>query len=270
VRDSAGSTDDPPAQKNVSNHTYRSGELTLAAHLERPSGIGRDLPGVVICHGFPAGEGGGANSPATFPELAARITREMGWVVIVPSPRGMPGSEGSFSLDGWLEDVIAAADHLFDEQEVGVVLTAGFGTGGALAVCAAAADERVVGAATLAGPADFSDWAANPRRLLLHARQAGVIDEGSHPTDFDQWVSGLDGISAEHSADALAPRPLLVVHGTDDDIVPPLDARAVAAAHGAGDLRMINRAGHHLRHDPRAIAILLGWLDRQRRLVTAG
>ena len=110
MRDSAGSTDDPPAQKSVSNHTYRSGELTLAAHLERPSGIGSDLPGVVICHGFPAGEGGGANSPATFPELAARITREMGWVVIVPAPRGMPGSEGSFSLDGWLEDVIAAAD----------------------------------------------------------------------------------------------------------------------------------------------------------------
>jgi putative redox protein len=27
---------------------------------------------------------------------------------------------------------------------------------------------------------------------------------------------------------------------------------------------MIGGAGHRLRHDPRAIAILLGWLDRQR------
>ena len=86
----------------MSNHTYRSGELTLAAHLERPSVSGHDLPGVVVCHGFPVGEGGGANSPATFPELAVRIAREMSWVVIVPSPRGMPGSEGSFSLAGWL------------------------------------------------------------------------------------------------------------------------------------------------------------------------
>jgi putative redox protein len=251
----------------VSNHTYRSGDLTLAAHLERPPESGRDLHGVVICHGFPAGEGGGANSPATFPELAARIARELGWVVIVPAPRGMPGSEGSFSLDGWLEDVIAAADHLLLGQQATSVWTAGFGTGGALAVCAAAADGRIGGAATIAGPADFSDWAANPRRLLLHARAAGVIDEGAYSTDFDRWTSGLAGISAEHAAEALAPRPLLVVHGTDDDIVPSLDARAVAAAHGAGDLRMINRASHHLRHDPRAIAILLGWLDRRRRLM---
>ena len=250
----------------MSNHTYRSGGLTLAAHLERPAGSGRDLPGVVICHGFPTGEGGGANSPATFPELAERIAREMGWVVIVPSPRGMPGSGGHFSLDGWLEDVIAAADHLFSEQRADSVWTVGFGTGGALAVCAAAADERIGGAATFAGPADFSDWAANPRRLLLHAREAGVIGTDAQPTDFERWSSGLAGVSAEHAADALAPRPLLVVHGTDDDIVPPLDARAIAAAHGAGDLRFINRAGHHLRHDPRAIAILLGWLDRQRRL----
>ena len=27
---------------------------------------------------------------------------------------------------------------------------------------------------------------------------------------------------------------------------------------------MIAGAGHRLRHDPRAIAVLLGWLDRQR------
>jgi hypothetical protein len=26
---------------------------------------------------------------------------------------------------------------------------------------------------------------------------------------------------------------------------------------------MINGAGHGLRHDPRAIAVLLGWLERQ-------
>ena len=257
----------------MSNHSFRSeedGGLTLAAHLERPTGGARGRPGVVICHGFPAGEGGGANSPATFPELAARIAREMGWVALVPAPRGMPGSDGFFSLDGWLEDVLAAARHLLVDQGASGVWTAGFGTGGALAVCAAAADERIGGAATLAGPADFADWAANPRRLLLHARDAGVIREGAHPGDFDRWTRALSSVSAERAADALAPRPLLVVHGTDDEVVPPLDARAVAAAHGGGDLRLIERAGHHLRHDPRAIAILLGWLDRQRRLADGG
>jgi hypothetical protein len=26
---------------------------------------------------------------------------------------------------------------------------------------------------------------------------------------------------------------------------------------------VVNQAGHRLRHDPRAVAVLLGWLERQ-------
>ena len=62
----------------------------------------------------------------------------------------------------------------------------------------------------------------------------------------------------------LAPRPLLVVHGDDDDTVPTSDARQLAGAHGSAELRIIPGAGHRLRHDPRAVAVLLGWLDHQR------
>jgi uncharacterized protein len=29
------------------------------------------------------------------------------------------------------------------------------------------------------------------------------------------------------------------------------------------DLRLLSGAGHRLRHDPRAVAALLGWLGRQ-------
>ena len=43
-----------------------------------------------------------------------------------------------------------------------------------------------------------------------------------------------------------------------------VDARALAdAADGEVELRILSGAGHRLRHDPRAIAVLLGWLDRQ-------
>jgi uncharacterized protein len=42
------------------------------------------------------------------------------------------------------------------------------------------------------------------------------------------------------------------------------DARALAdAADGQADLRVIAGAGHRLRHDPRAIAALMGWMERQ-------
>ena len=54
------------------------------------------------------------------------------------------------------------------------------------------------------------------------------------------------------------------MHGDDDESVPVADARVLAEAHGSAELRLLEGAGHRLRHDPRAVAILLGWLDRQR------
>jgi putative redox protein len=38
----------------------------------------------------------------------------------------------------------------------------------------------------------------------------------------------------------------------------------LADAHGHAELRIIDGAGHQLRYDPRAVAVLLGWLDLQR------
>ena len=222
----------------IENHRFASGDLTLAAYLQRPPGGGTGLPGVVICHGFPSGPDGGANSVVTFPELALRIATEMGWVAMVPYLRGMDGSEGDFSLDGWRDDVVAAVADLRSQPDVDMVWAVGFGSGASLAICAAAMDVEIMGVGALAAPADWSDWAANPRRLLLHARDSGMLT---------------------------MERDLLLVHGTDDELVPPLDARVIAGRHGSADLRMIAGAGHHLRHDPRAIATLLGWLDRQRR-----
>ena len=55
----------------------------------------------------------------------------------------------------------------------------------------------------------------------------------------------------------------MIVHGSIDDVVPLSDARALADSAETAELRIITGAGHRLRHDPRAVAVLLGWLDRQ-------
>jgi putative redox protein len=60
---------------------------------------------------------------------------------------------------------------------------------------------------------------------------------------------------------------MLVMHGADDESVPVSDARRMADAHGSAELRVFDGAGHRRRHDPRAIAVLLGWLDRQKSLM---
>ena len=76
-------------------------------------------------------------------------------------------------------------------------------------------------------------------------------------------------VRAVAAIEALRTRPLLVMHGSDDESVPVFDARVLADEHGDADLRIIEGGGHQLRHDPRAIAVLLGWLDRQRTLTAS-
>ena len=116
---------------------------------------------------------------------------------------------------------------------------------------------------SVAARADFVDWETNAESLLAHSREVGVISDDDFPVDFDEWAGGLGGISAAASASRLAPRPLLVVHGADDELVPPIDARVIADAHGAADLRVLNAGSHRLRYDPRCISLVLGWLDRR-------
>lgn len=247
---------------------FPSGTLKLAGHLARPPGGveagSAGIPAVVLCHGFPSGAGGARTAATTFPQLADRIASESGWVALAFTFRGAGRSEGHFSLGGWLDDVAAAVEHVRSTEAVSGVWLIGFGTGGALSLCAAARDPRVRGVAALGAPADFDDWAGQPRRLLVHAREISLITDAAFPSSFEVWARPLRAIRAAQCAAELEDRSLLVVHSHDDDVVPSLDARVLADAHGAAELRLIAGAGHRLRHDPRAVAVLLGWLDRQR------
>jgi pimeloyl-ACP methyl ester carboxylesterase len=248
--------------------TIRSGDLRLAASLSRPAEAVTDPPpALVLCHGFPAGPGGAATSGQTYPELAYYLAAETGWVVLTFNFRGTGESPGNFSLSGWLDDVRAAIDHLLGAERVSGVWVAGSSTGGALAICEAAEDERVRGVATLAAPATFGGWAVDPDSFLAHARAIGVVSDPDHPHDRDAWARELREIRPVSVVAKIPPRPLLFVHGSDDETVPLDDARALAEAAGeTAELRVVNQAGHRLRHDPRAVAVLIGWLEQQAEL----
>lgn len=249
----------------VVDHRFPSSGNVLCAHLARPKMRAdvTSVPSVVLAHGYPSDVSATAVAASALPELADRLAAEMGWMAMALAFRGCGGSEGSFSLGGWLDDLRASVDHLRDTEDVSGVWLVGFGTGGALAICAAADDPDVRGVASLGAPADFDDWASHPKRLLEHSREVGMIAEATFPADFDGWTRELKDLRAVACAGRLAPRSLLVVHGSDDDLVPVFDARVLVDAHGSAELRIMNGAGHRLRHDPRAVAVLLGWLDRE-------
>ncbi|MHB8463760.1 MAG: alpha/beta hydrolase family protein, partial [Acidimicrobiales bacterium] len=240
-----------------------SGGRRLDFHLARaPASAARDATrnGVVLVHELPEGPGSGPATGSTYPQLADRIAEDTGWVSLTFTCRGAGRSPGQFGPQAWLDDVKAAAAFL--NEQAGSVWLAGFGFGGALALRVAAADETIGGVAAMAAPADLSKWIRNPASLAALAHEAGLVDSAA-PAGFDQWASELEAIDPIGAARALAPRPLLIVQGSADETTALDEARALAdAAEGYGELRVITMAGARLRHDPRTVAVLLGWLER--------
>lgn len=235
---------------------------TLAAHWARPSVSGSG-PALVLCHDFPTPPRGSVASGLTFPEFADRIAAQVGWRVLTFNFQGTGGSEGDFSITAWNADLRLAVDTVLADPEVVGVWMLGTGVGGALTLGVGAQDPRVRGIAALGAPANLSDWSRDANRFVRHCRRMGVFRGEDAPGDVAAWAREIAAVDAVSSARAFAPRPLLLLHGTDDDVVSVADAELLADAHGSAELRIVENAGRRLRHDPRAVASVLGWLDRQ-------
>jgi putative redox protein len=247
---------------------FVSNGLSLACHIARPPADIQPGPGVIICHGFPTGPLDAQRSAGTYPQLMDRTARQLGCVAMAFNFRGCGDSEGDFSLQGWVDDLRAAISHLIEVSGSPNVLLVGTNTGGSIAICVAADEPRVAGAALLTPRADFDDWADHPRRFLEHARDIGAVHDPRFPRSVEDWSREFRRFRPIASARRFAPRPMLVMHGEDDDSVPVSDARQLVNAHDGAELSLLPGAGHRLRHDPRAVAILIGWLDRVRSAQT--
>ena len=243
---------------------FDSAGLRLACHLATPPAGVVEGPAVVLCHGFPVGPLDARRSAGTYPQLVDRIAREVGCAALAFNFRGCGDSEGSFSLQGWVDDLRNAIGHVARTTDASGIVLIGTNTGGSIAICVGADDPRVSAAALVSPRADFDDWADHPRRFFEHAREIGAIRDRAFPPAIDEWTREFRRFRPVASARRFAPRPMMVMHGIDDDSVPVSDARQLVNAHGDAELSLLEGAGHRLRHDPRAVAVLLGWVDRMR------
>jgi uncharacterized protein len=238
----------------------------LAVHEPATSGPQGPNSGiVVISHGFPEDKGPRGFVPANLLALSERLASQSGWRVVACCLRGVGQSDGDFSVGGWLEDLGAVVDTASASVPNGSTWIVGLGLTGSLAICLAASDPKVKGVASLAAPATFSDWFTNPSAALAYAREMDVISSPAAAIDAAVWARPIAGLDPLASARLLKGRPVLVLHGSDDDTVPISDARMIAEAAGSSaELRILAGAGHRLNSDPRVMALLLGWLERQR------
>ncbi len=220
--------------------------------------------GLVLCHGFPQARREASSAGLRYAELADRIAIQAEMTVLTFNFRGTGQSEGDFSVGGWSNDLRAAINYLRSE-DVENVFVAGFGTGASIGLHTAGTDPEIRGVASFSARAHFDDWAANWERLLEHCRTFGMIRDLDFPDDPETWRGEMQLIRPIDVVKNIPPRSAMLVHGADDQRVPVSDARDLASAMNFDvDLRIIHGADHRLRHDPRIVALLLGWLDRQR------
>lgn len=238
----------------------RSGAGRLEAELfspEAPSPMA-----VVLCHGLPSGNPKDPDDPG-YPGLARDLARR-GIAAATFSFRGCYGSEGNLSFAGWVEDLRAVIDAVTEKTRLPVGLAAS-SMGGAAALVEASEDARVTAIATLAAPADFSALVGSRVELLARVRSIGLIRDAAFPDDAESWAAEFaEGGGPEGAAARLGHRPLLLLHGSEDVVVPPDHARRLSAsAPGPVTSVILRGASHQLRRDPVALRVLFAWLEAQ-------
>jgi uncharacterized protein len=239
--------------------------LELAGELHIPSSD-KVHPALCICHGIPATRPNPADKGYAL--LAQRFC-SAGFNTLIFNFRGTGKSQGNLDILGWSRDLQAALDFLYKLEEVhkSDVCLLGFSGGAAVSVYTAAHDARVSAVATCACPADFHTLSQRetPVDSVQRLRQIGAIRDEDFPPSIAEWQGGFETIAAIRWIDKIAPRPLLLVHGDADELIPPEHAyRLYERAKEPKELRIVPGAKHKLRLEQAAMDFVVDWLKARR------
>jgi len=223
-------------------------------------------PTICVCHGIPSGNPPNPNDGG-YPELAERICHE-GFAVFIFNFRGTGASSGNLDLLGWTRDLKAVINFLWTLPEVDRLHLSllGFSGGAAASVYVASQDKRVSCVVTCACPAEFAFFtkADKPQSIVNHFRNIGAIRDNDFPPSIEDWFNNFELISPIKYVAGIASRPLLLVHGSQDEVVAVSDAyRLYAQAGEPKQLTIVDGAGHRLRQNDKAMAIATSWLKSQ-------
>ncbi|MBK9797667.1 MAG: alpha/beta hydrolase [Holophagaceae bacterium] len=224
---------------------------------------GRGLP-LLFIHGFPLNRGAWAHQIEAFKSR---------FRVIVPDLRGFGesgSSAGPVSMSCFAEDIWALGQHL----GLGPVILAGHSMGGYIALAIAKAYPTMLRGLVLVGTKAGSDSEDAAKEHLAVAQKvmgpgpSAVLEAMASKMLFDSNAdtsktasvrscmapANSEGIAGALRGMALRPDvhdvlgkirvPTLIVSGSDDRVIPPSEAEALAKAIPDSRLSIIPRAGH--------------------------
>jgi alpha/beta superfamily hydrolase len=237
----------------------KADELELAGELHIPS---RDKvhPALCICHGIPAAPHDPTDRGYTL--LAQRFCHA-GFITLIFNFRGTGKSQGNLDILGWTRDLQAAIDFLYNLKDVDKTYFCllGFSGGAAVSVYIATHDPRISSLVTCACPAEFSSLSQNPVDAIERFRQIEAIRDKDFPPSIEEWQRGFETVSPINWIDKISPRPLLLVHGDADELIPLEHAyKLYQKAHEPKELKIIPGAKHKMRLEQAAMDFVLDWL----------
>ena len=217
---------------------------------------------VVLLHGIPSAAAPDPDDEG-YPGLARRFAAA-GWAGAWAEMRGVRASQGHFSIEGWVRDaraVVDAARTLRGRARLPLALV-GSSAGGCVSVEATKRGAPVDALALLAAPAAWVSFADDPAGAVRR-----ITEEAGMPLDEDTladpaaWAREFETVVTETSIVDVRV-PVLIVHGTADDVVPVDHASRIAERARNAEVRILEGGAHQLRRDDRAIEAVLGWLER--------
>jgi dienelactone hydrolase len=235
-----------------------AGGERVPALLIRPTGVERP-PCVLFLHGL-----GGSKRDAEFAAVA--LAPQGIAVLAIDAARHGDRAQGKLELtpdlaaiDGPMVRTVIdnrrALDYLATRDDVNGdrVVLVGVSMGAILGAIVAGVDERIDAAALLVGGGGWEQMSATSTHpLLQRLREAGGPGAMAHvdPVNFAGHIS---------------PRPVLLVNGTQDAIIPREAAEALQAA--AGEPRQIIwYEGGHVEMPPDVLTVVLSWITAQAHM----
>lgn len=217
---------------------------------------------VIVCHGFTGSKEGGGKALTMSEELG-----RLGYAALLFDFCGCGESEGDFSdisLTGHIDAIKSSVDFCLGAGFTRVITT-GRSFGGTAALCHVAIDERVAGVSAWAAPAEparlFSGFlekeGEDKHELVPLSGQDGTVFVNRN------FFNDLDKYDVAGKTALIAPRPLQVVHGCDDNVVPVRNADIIFNAAGQPKAKhLIPGADHQFTgHHRQAWEAFFTWLE---------
>ncbi|MGH2776408.1 MAG: alpha/beta hydrolase family protein [Actinomycetota bacterium] len=253
---------DHPAQREPELVEERLPVVVDGLRLRGRAYVPSDAQGLVLLlHGIPSTTPPDPDDEG-YPGVARRLAAK-GFAAAWVDMRAARSSPGYFSIRGWVRDATGALFAATSLQGVpGPVAIVGSSAGGAVATEVARGGAPVAALALLAAPAAWVSFAGDPREGLRRiTEEAGMAVAPEVLSDPTAWAEEFDEVSTERSIGRLT-CPVLIVHSSDDDVVPVDHAKRIAERARRPELRILDGAGHQLRRDERALDLVTDFLRR--------